>query len=560
MSSAQTHTGATYNADLSTGFELESEDAESWPEPAGLAERCSALPRWVVVANCVAVSVLIWWLALNLSGETSNRFPVGGVADFALASLLLAVTVLASLLAIRLHSVGSLTADRGGDRNRVSGTDAHTPVDPRTGLATRQHVEQRVVETLDAADWDTPPAVLLCEVRRLGAIRDSLGYLAGDEALQLVGRRVESAVAEKGFIGRLEASVLAVVLERCRSDRDAKLVAQTLLDCLAEPLTLSSGHVVSVSGVIGYVSGAEGEDAGQLLSNARSALGEAGRNARRSIAAFDPSAKAAAVARIELEQDLRGALERQELDVHYQPVVDVVRGVADRFEALVRWHHPKRGMVHPAEFLSVAAESELMLDIGEFVLLQAGRQAVQWSVLSNKPVVVSVNIGREQLVGGNLAQGLAVILDQIGLPPSQLEIEFAERVLEGDLDETLLSLQQLNMAGVKLAVDDFGTSQASLVRLQSLSMVSTLKMDRVFVEGVDSGSIDRRIVEAIVHLADSIGMAVVAEGVETAAQASALGELGVRLQQGFYHRRPGPAEDMADLVSGVIDRSDSVTR
>ncbi len=297
------------------------------------------------------------------------------------------------------------------------------------------------------------------------------------------------------------------------------------------------------------------EDSGQLLSNARSALAVAWRTQRKPVAAFDPSARAAAIARIELEQDLRGALERRELEVHYQPVVDVVRGVADRFEALIRWHHPKRGMVHPTEFLSVAAESELMDDIGEFVLRQAGQQAVQWSVLSGKPVVVSVNIGREQLVGGNLAQSLAAILDEIGLASEQLEIEFAERALEGDLDETLLSLQQLNMLGVKLAVDDFGTSQASLVRLQSLSMVSTLKMDRVFVEGVDSGSVDRRIVEAIVRLAEGIGMAVVAEGVETSAQASALGELGVRLQQGFHHRRPGPAEHMADLVSGRIEDS-----
>ncbi len=531
------------------------EDEDGWPRSESLGQRWAAVPRWVVVANCVAISILVWWLALNLAGDSSSHFPSGGVADLALASLLLVLAVVASVVVVRLHSLGAATATKHGDLTRSTNLDPG--VDLRTGLATRSHVEQRVGEVLRSAEWDAPPAVLLCDVRRLGAIRDSLGYLAGDEALRLIGGRVDLSLGELGLIGRLDGSVLAVVLDRCRSDRDAKLAARALLECLIEPLTLSSGHVVSVSGAVGYATGAEAEDPGQLLSNARSALGQAGRAARRSIAAFDPSAKAAAVARIELEQDLRGALERQELDVHYQPVIDVVGGVADRFEALVRWHHPKRGMVHPAEFLSLAAESELMLDIGEFVLLQAARQAVQWSVLSNKPVVVSVNIGKEQLIGGNLAQGLAAILDRIGLSPSQLEIEFAERALEGDLDETLLSLQQLNMLGVKLAVDDFGTSQASLVRLQSLSMVSTLKMDRVFVEGVDSGSIDRRIVEAIVSLADGIGMAVIAEGVETSAQASALGELGVRLQQGFYHLRPGPAEAMADLVSGMVDRSES---
>lgn len=521
-----------------------------WDDVPGVRARWFGLPRWAVVANCVALCALVWWIALNLARGSSGRFPTGGAGDLALASLILVVTAAASALAVRLHSVGDAVPPGSYDSDGGAAVAVHGMVDRQTGLASRLAIERQVSDALGDDSRTSPLAVLLCEVRRLGTVRDSLGYQAGDEAMRLLAKRVADATGDRGSVGRLDGSVLAVVLDRFLTDRDVKLASEAVLETLRQPLTLSSGHVVSMAGAVGYAVAGVDDNPGQLISDAQSALSEARRASKRAIASFNPSARDAAVARIELEQDLRGALTRGELDLHYQPVIDVTRGGADRFEALVRWHHPTRGMVHPAKFLSVAAESELMVDIGSFVLRQAGRQAVQWSVAAGEPVNVSVNIDHDQLVGGNLAHDLAVILDEIGLPPGQLEIEFAEQVLERNFDEAILALQQLNVLGVKLAVDDFGTSQASLVRLQSLSMVSTLKMDRVFVEGVDSDSVDRRIVEAIVALAESIGLAVVAEGVETSAQATTLGELGVRLQQGFYHKRPGPPDDMAEFMNG----------
>jgi EAL domain-containing protein (putative c-di-GMP-specific phosphodiesterase class I) len=250
------------------------------------------------------------------------------------------------------------------------------------------------------------------------------------------------------------------------------------------------------------------------------------------------------VARLELEQDLRRGIEKDELVVHYQPIVDVETGDAERYEALIRWNHPVRGMIHPADFLSVAAESSLIVDIGNLVLRRACHQAVRWSEMTGRPITVAVNVAERQLLDLGLVGSVTRALAESGLPPQQLELEITEELIMERLDRALLVLRQLELAGVKLVIDDFGTSQASLARLQSLAMVSTLKIDRVFVEGLANESVDRNIVTAIVSLASGIGMSIVAEGVEQQGQADVLRSLGVRYQQGFLYQRPGPPEKM----------------
>lgn len=529
-----------------------------WDDFPGPWQRWLGLSRWVVLANCVAVCVLIWWLALSLARASLGANAGGSGSDLALSSLILAVTVVASMLVMRLHAVAKGALAREVQRNvgRHQFHSGGSDIDWRTGTASRSAVESRLTEALAGGVVGRMVAVVLCDVGQVRRVEDSLGIRAADEVMGQVGERVTGVVADRGLVGRLDGSVIVVVLDRILSARDVALAVGDMAECLRGPFTLATGHAVSAVGTFGYALADEADDPDRLISNARSALATAERSAQGAIAEFDPEVRAAAAARIELEQDLRGAVERGELDVFYQPLMDVTSGVAQQFEALVRWKHPVRGMVHPAEFLSVAAESNLMADIGAFVLRQAAQQAVQWSVAAGSPVTVSVNVDRAQIVSGKLVQDIASVLDEVGLPPGQIEIEFAERILERDVDDVIFALRQLNAAGVKLSVDDFGTSQASLVRLQRLSMVAALKMDRAFVEGVDSESVDRRIVEAIVSLADDLGLAVVAEGVETSAQASTLGEIGVRMQQGFYHRRPGPAAEMADLIGGQVAHSD----
>ncbi len=265
-------------------------------------------------------------------------------------------------------------------------------------------------------------------------------------------------------------------------------------------------------------------------------------------AVFDSSLRAEAVARLELEQELRRGIREGQIEVHYQPIVDVGTGRADRFEALIRWDHPERGMVQTADFLSVAAESLLIVELGERVLSEACSQAVAWSAAAGRPISVAVNIAERQLLDLALVDTVTKVLATTGLPAGQLELEITEELIMERIDRSLIVLRQLDLLGVGLAIDDFGTSQASLSQLKKLAMVSTLKIDRLFVDGITSDDVDRKIVAAIVALANSVGMSVVAEGVETAGQARILGALGVDRLQGFLFARPGRADKMMELI------------
>jgi diguanylate cyclase (GGDEF)-like protein len=505
-----------------------------------IAPALGRVPRWLVPVNVAAVAILAWWSALGLEQATASTH-IGSTLTLIFG---VALTVTVAFTVRALEKIRDLNT-------RIEEVSSDAGIDQLTGLMTRKAVAADIEQRLAERGVDRLTGVLFCDLDRLKVVNDSLGHEAGDKVLQVAAQRISRVLRPDDAIGRFAGDKFVIVTGGLRTPRDLELLAERLVAVLSQPTSLGQNSTQVVSASIGIAWSVDGDSAdgyqsaAELLRDADSAMQVAKSEGGACYAVFEPSVRARAVARLELEQDLRRGIKEDELVVHYQPIVDVESGDAERYEALIRWNHPVRGMIHPADFLSVAAESNLIVDIGHLVLHRACHQAVRWTEMTGHPITVAVNVAERQLLDLGLVGSVTRALAESGLPPHQLELEITEELIMERLDRALLVLRQLELAGVKLVIDDFGTSQASLARLQSLAMVSTLKIDRIFVEGLANESIDRNIVTAIVALASSIGMSIVAEGVEQAAQAEVLRGLGVRYQQGFLYQRPGPPEMMA---------------
>lgn len=520
-----------------------SSDGDDGPKSAiarSILERTPTLPT----VGIVFVLVLFVWRTLRSLEQTAGDGHVGSWVALAAGMLLTATSY---LLARSVH-------DHAATRHRLAETRRDAVVDELTGLMNRKGITADIERRLTNRDPADLVGVLFCDLDRLKVVNDSLGHAAGDEVLQVAANRLSTLVRESDSIGRFGGDEFVIISSGLPTIRDLEILAGRLADALRQPTVLSDSSAQVISGSIG-ISWLTGElteapttVAGELLRDADVAMYRAKEDGGGRFAIFDSSLRAHAVTRLELEQELRRGMREGQLEVHYQPIVDLGSGAADRFEALVRWNHPDRGMVHPTDFLPVAAESLLIVELGETVLTQACQQAVEWSARSGRAISVAVNIAERQLLDLALVDTVTRVLATTGLPPAQLELEITEELIMERIDRSLIVLRQLDLLGVCLAIDDFGTSQASLSQLKKLAMVSTLKIDRLFVEGIASDEVDRKIVAAIVALANSVGMSVVAEGVETAAQARILGELGVDYLQGFLFARPGPPTNMNELL------------
>jgi len=340
---------------------------------------------------------------------------------------------------------------------------------------------------------------------------------------------------------------------------DVVVVAQRIRDALREPVTIG-GKEIFVNPSIGVAGSADGrEDASELLRNADTAMYRAKEQRSGPCVIFEPKMHAAVMRRIDLDADLARAVERNEFELHFQPVVRLVGEAVDGAEALVRWRHPAKGLISPAEFIGVAEETGQIVPLGRWVLKEAIRQAKAWQAAdpSRGAFTLSVNVSARQLQDPDLVGQLTGMLYETGFSPANLVLEITESVLMQDMPGTVATLRELKDLGLRLAIDDFGTGYSSLGYLRRFP-VDVLKIDRSFIEGVNEGTEQSAVARAIIGLSDALHLTTVAEGIETEAQLRALRELGCQLGQGYLFSRPLPALAFeALLLRGIGWKPDS---
>lgn len=395
-------------------------------------------------------------------------------------------------------------------------------------------------------------AVLTLDVDRFGVVNESLGHDVGDRLLEGIARRFEACLRPEDTVARLGDDEFAVLLDGIGDAGDGIRVATRLQASLARPFVIG-GRETFVSASIGIAIGVpDYTDPAEVLRDSSIAMYRAKSSGKARHAIFDRTMHAQAVALLTLETDLRHALRRGELELHYQPIVAFgTRSIAG-LEALVRWRHPTRGLLSPRDFIPLAEETGLIVDLGRWVLEEACRQTRRWAETfpDSRGLTVNVNISGRQLADPGLACEVASILARTRLAPTRLRLEMTESVIMHNASCTQLTFKRLRDLGVRLAIDDFGTGYSSLSYLHRFP-VDTLKIDRTFVGNLDGPRENLEIVRSIVSIANTLGLDVTAEGVETEAQVRLLTEADCHTGQGFLFHRPLPARDAMALLAGA---------
>jgi len=445
--------------------------------------------------------------------------------------------------------------------------------DHLTGLPNRILFMDRLEHALSLADRDPRlSAVLFVDLDNFKVVNDSLGHEAGDDLLVQVAERLGASVRAEDTVARFGGDEFGILLEGVPGARYVTDVAERIIERLRKTFILE-GRELIITSSIGIVLAASSRDparellrkadlamyeakregkvrlAGELLRKVDIAMYEAKREGKARYQMFDPGMNARALKRLGLESDLRQVLEREEFVVHYQPEVSLETGNVLGLEALVRWEHPERGLVPPSEFIPVAEDTGLIVDIGRWVLKEACAQVRRWQdrYPSDPPLQANVNLSAKQFHQPDLAGDVAEVLAETDLDPRNLVLEITENVVMEDAVVTLAILGALKSLGVGLAIDDFGTGYSSLAYLKRFP-VDTLKIDGLFVAGLGESTKDEVIVAAVIGLAHGLGLTAIPEGVETAEQLQRLHEMGCDMAQGFYFSKPLPTEAVDALL------------
>jgi diguanylate cyclase (GGDEF)-like protein len=438
------------------------------------------------------------------------------------------------------------------DKNRLVNELAHQAFhDSLTGLANRALLRDRLEHAIARSRRSgATVSVLFCDLDRFKIINDTLGHDTGDALLVEVARRFSRSIREGDTAARLGGDEFAIVLDETTTDGSTTM-AQRLLDVLSETFVID-GREVFVRASIGIADNhAEALDADELLCRADIAMYAAKSRGRDRFEMFEDTMQVDLSTRHELYGDLRHALTNREFVLHYQPLVNLETSGIESFEALLRWHHPTRGLVPPMEFIPLAEESGLSVDIGRYVLHEACRQMVVWSALPGaEHISMSINVSAHQLYHDTFVADVAGALAASGLDGRQMILELTETAMLSDTQLVQERLRALKALGVQIAIDDFGTGYSSLAYLHTFP-VDVLKIDRSFVKELNDNHDDRGrfMVRSILDLAGSLQLGVVAEGIEETAQLDALRSAGCASGQGFLFARPLPADEVhADLV------------
>ena len=412
--------------------------------------------------------------------------------------------------------------------------------DALTGLHNRVLFMDRLQQAIVRSNRNEEEqfAVLFLDLDRFKLVNDSLGHLVGDQLLIATAQRLQSCLRSCDTLARLGGDEFAILLEPVQSISDAIAVAERIQQDLSVPLPLN-GYEIFTTASIGIASSTIGyERPEDLLRDADTAMYCAKEQGKACYALFDTDMYKQTVTRLQLETDLRWAIERQELCVYYQAIMLLETGQITGFEALVRWQHPTRGLISPAEFIPVAEETGLIVPLGQWVLQTSCQQLCQWQAqFPALPLTMSVNLSSKQLSQPTLVQQIDQILQQTGLAPKWLNLELTESGIMQNAVSAAKLLAQLKLRKIQVSIDDFGTGYSSLSRLHQFP-IDTLKIDRSFVNQINQTGENIEMVEAIIALAHSLGMDVVAEGIETAEQLTQLKQLQCEYGQGYLFSKP----------------------
>jgi len=445
----------------------------------------------------------------------------------------------------RIDRISAITRDLSESRRREASLQHHFTHDELTGLPNRTMLMDRLgVALARSPRLATGVAVLCCDLDRFKVVNEGLGADAADQVLVQVAERLADSVRPGDTVARFGSDEFVLLCSDLASPRDAVVLSERVQDAVRAPIVVGDNElVVTLSIGIAYDElGVSRPEA--LVRDADAAMYRAKSSGRDRAEVFDDALRHRAMERLDTESGLRRAVDEGRLVVHYQPVIDLRDDRVSGFEALMRWEHPERGLLAPAEFMEVAEETGLIVPLGRHLFAEACQQTVTWQQGSaSDDLGVYVNFSAAQLRHATVVQDVALVLDDTGIDPACVQVEVTEHVLLDDEDVAVSQVAALRDLGVKIVIDDFGTGYSSLAYLRRFP-VDLLKVDRSFVAGVNGGSGDAAIVRGVIDLAHRLGLTAVAEGVESNDQVETLRDLGCERAQGYLLGRPaaGPTQ------------------
>jgi diguanylate cyclase (GGDEF)-like protein len=478
---------------------------------------------------------------------------VGPFAQGALLEKMLTLQLFNASVALFSFVLAAVKAERVqhvAERKRAAEELVHQALhDPLTGLANRTLFMDRLTQALARADRRPGSVgVMFLDLDRFKWINDSLGHGVGDQVLRCMAERLRGILRGGDTASRFGGDEFLILCEDIGSQDEAIRIADRLAQTVAKPIPMDTGEVVVTTSIGIALAKARSDTAGDLVRDADAALYRAKERGRARHELFDHRMRVRVVKRLTLENELRRAIDQGQLRLHYQPLVDIDNHRVAALEALVRWDHPERGLLGPAEFIPVAEETGLIVPLGVWVLEEACQQWARWQrqVAGRSPVTMAVNVSTHQLARPHFEEAVQEALAKAGMEPANLSLEITESVFMEASPAIFATLRALRDLGVRFSIDDFGTGYSSLGYLKHIE-VDALKVDRSFVGGLTHDPRDAAIVRAVVGLAHALGLSAVAEGVETAEQLEHLRLLGCHLAQGHYFGQPQPAEDLDEL-------------